>query len=125
MQQLSQNKVPVLHFPTVLGAVVPTYNIEGVNQELNFTGEVLADIFMGKVTKWNDPALTGINKGVKLPGDDIVVVHRSDGSGTSFVWTDYLSKVSKEWETKVGHNTSVNWPVGLGGKGNEGRGRHG
>src|ERR1019366_6280386 len=82
-KQLGDNKVPVLHFPTVLGAVVPTYNLEGVNQELNFTGEVLADIFIGKVTKWNDPALTSINKGVKLPGDDIVVVHRSDGSGTS------------------------------------------
>jgi phosphate transport system substrate-binding protein len=118
--QLSQNKVPVLHFPTVLGAVVPTYNIVGVNQDLNFTGEVLADIFIGKVTKWNDPALVSINKGIKLPSDDIVVVHRSDGSGTSFVWTDYLSKVSKDWETKVGRNTSVNWPVGLGGKGNEG-----
>src|ERR1700691_3081885 len=98
--QLSQNKVPVLHFPTVLGAVVPTYNIDGVNQDLNFTGEVLADIFIGKVTKWNDPALVSINKGIKLPGDDIVVVHRSDGSGTSYVWTDYLSKVSKEWDTK-------------------------
>jgi phosphate transport system substrate-binding protein len=119
-QQLSQNKVPVLHFPTVLGAVVPTYNIEGVSQDLNFTGEALADIFMGKITKWNDPALASVNKGVKLPDTDIVVVHRSDGSGTSFVWTDYLSKVSKEWETKVGRNTSVNWPVGLGGKGNEG-----
>jgi phosphate transport system substrate-binding protein len=118
--QLSQNKVPVLHFPTVLGAVVPTYNIEGVSQDINFTGEILADIFIGKITKWNDPAIAGINKGIKLPGDDIVVVHRSDGSGTSFVWTDYLSKVSKDWETKVGRNTSVNWPVGLGGKGNEG-----
>jgi phosphate transport system substrate-binding protein len=119
-KQISANKVPVLHFPTVLGAVVPTYNLEGVTQELKFTGEVLADIFMGKITKWNDPALAGINKGVNLPDTDIVVVHRSDGSGTSFVWTDYLSKVSKEWDTKVGHNTSVNWPVGLGGKGNEG-----
>ena len=119
-EQLHQTKVPVLHFPTVLGAVVPTYNIEGVNQELNFTGDVLADIFMGKITKWNDPALANINKGIKLPDTDIVVVHRSDGSGTSFVWTDYLSKVSKDWETKVGRNTSVNWPVGLGGKGNEG-----
>jgi phosphate transport system substrate-binding protein len=118
--EMSQNKVPVLHFPTVLGAVVPTYNIEGVNQELNFTGEVLADIFMGKITKWNDPALAGINKGVNLPDTDIVVVHRSDGSGTSYVWTDFLSKVSAEWETKVGRNKSVNWPVGLGGKGNEG-----
>lgn len=118
--QLSQNKVPVLHFPTVLGAVVPTYNLAGVNQDLNFTGEVLANIFLGKIAKWNDPALTSLNQGVNLPNTDIVVVHRSDGSGTSFVWTDYLSKVSKEWETKVGRNTSVNWPVGLGGKGNEG-----
>jgi phosphate transport system substrate-binding protein len=118
--QLSKNKVPVLHFPTVLGAVVPTYNLEGAGQDIKFTGEVLADIFMGKITKWDDPALVKINKGVKLPDVDIVVVHRSDGSGTSFVWTDYLTKVSKEWETKVGRNTSVNWPVGLGGKGNEG-----
>ena len=119
-KQLADNKVPVLHFPTVLGAVVPTYNIDGVGQDLNFTGEVLANIFMGKITKWNDPALAGINKGVNLPDTDIVVVHRSDGSGTSFVWTDYLSKVSSEWETKVGRDASVNWPVGLGGKGNEG-----
>ena len=113
-------KFAVLHFPTVLGAVIPTYNIQGVNQELNFTGEVLADIFMGKITKWNDPAIAGINKGVHLPDQDIVIVHRSDGSGTTFVWTDYLSKVSSEWESKVGRSTSVNWPVGLGGKGNEG-----
>lgn len=118
--EMRQNKVPVLHFPTVLGAVVPTYNIEGVTQELNFTGQVLADIFLGKITKWNDPALASLNKGVKLPEADIVVVHRSDGSGTSFVWTDFLSKVSGEWDTKVGRNKSVNWPVGLGGKGNEG-----
>jgi phosphate transport system substrate-binding protein len=119
-EQLHQAKVPVLHFPTVLGAVVPTYNLEGVNQELNFSGDILADIFLGKITKWNDSALASINKGVNLPDVDIVVVHRSDGSGTSYVWTDYLSKVSKEWETKAGRNTSVNWPVGLGGKGNEG-----
>jgi phosphate transport system substrate-binding protein len=118
--QMKQAKVPVLHFPTVLGAVVPAYNLEGVNQDLNFTGQVLADIFLGKITKWNDPALAAINKNVELPDTDVVVVHRSDGSGTSYVWTDYLSKVSKEWETKVGFNTSVNWPVGLGGKGNEG-----
>jgi len=118
--QLHQSKVPVLHFPTVLGAVVPTYNLEGVSQDLNFTGDVLADIFLGKITKWNDPALAAINKGVKLPATDIVVVHRSDGSGTSYVWTDYLTKVSKDWESKVGRNTSVNWPTGLGGKGNEG-----
>lgn len=119
-EQLQQAKVAVLHFPTVLGAVVPTYNLEGVSRELNFTGEALADIFLGKITKWNDAALASANKGVSLPNTDIVVVHRSDGSGTSYVWTDYLSKVSQEWETKVGRNTSVNWPVGLGGKGNEG-----
>lgn len=119
-KQLSDTKFPVLHFPTVLGAVVPTYNIDGVNQDLNFTGQILADIFLGKITKWNDPALKSINQGVNLPDTDIVVVHRSDGSGTSFVWTDYLSKVSGEWESKVGRATSVNWPVGLGGKGNEG-----
>lgn len=110
----------ILHFPTVLGAVVPTYNIPGVTAALNFTPDVLAGIFLGKITKWNDPAIAGPNKGVNLPGDDIVVVHRSDGSGTSYVWTDYLSKVSPEWKDKVGKGTSVNWPVGLGGKGNEG-----
>ena len=111
---------PILHFPTVLGADVPTYNIPGVSAELNFTPEALAGIFLGKVTKWNDPAIAGANKGVNLPGNDIVVVHRSDGSGTTYIWTDYLSKVSEEWKNKVGKGTSVNWPVGLGGKGNEG-----
>ena len=110
----------ILHFPTVLGAAVPTYNVPGVDATLNFTPEALAGIYLGKVTKWNDPAIAGANKGVKLPADDIVVVHRSDGSGTSYIWTDYLSKVSDEWKSKVGKNTSVNWPVGLGGKGNEG-----
>jgi phosphate transport system substrate-binding protein len=110
----------ILHFPTVLGAVVPTYNIPGVKGSLNFTGEALAGIYLGKITKWNDPELTKANPGVQLPGNNIVVVHRSDGSGTTYVWADYLSKVSKEWETKVGKATSVNWPVGLGGKGNEG-----
>jgi phosphate transport system substrate-binding protein len=110
----------ILHFPTVLGAVVPTYNIPGVGTSLNFTAEALAGIFLGKVTKWNDPVITGANKGVKLPEADIVVVHRADGSGTTYCWTDYLSKVSEEWKTKVGKGTSVNWPVGLGGKGNEG-----
>jgi phosphate transport system substrate-binding protein len=110
----------ILHFPTVLGAVVPTYNIPGVTAALNFTPDALAGIFLGKITKWNDPAIAGPNKGVNLPGNDIVVVHRSDGSGTSYVWTDYLSKVSPEWKDKVGKGTSVNWPVGLGGKGNEG-----
>ena len=108
----------VLHFPTVLGGVVPTYNIGP--KDLKFTGPVLADIFMGKITKWNDAALKKLNPGANLPGADITVVHRSDGSGTTFVFTDYLSKVSPDWKSKVGSNTSVSWPVGLGGKGNEG-----
>ena len=119
-EQLSQAKTKILHFPTVLGAVVPTYNIPGVSQELKFTPEVLAGIYLGKITKWNDAELARANPGVVLPGEDIVVVHRADGSGTSYVWTDYLSKISDEWKTKVGKGTSVNWPVGLGGKGNEG-----
>jgi len=119
-EQLAQAKVPILHFPTVMGADVPTYNLPGVTAELNFTPDALAGIFLGKITKWNDPAITGPNPGVSLPGSDIVVVHRSDGSGTTYIWTDYLSKVSDEWKNKVGRNTSVNWPVGLGGKGNEG-----
>jgi phosphate transport system substrate-binding protein len=110
----------ILHFPTVLGAVVPTYNVPGVTGALNFTPEALAGVFLGKITKWNDPAIAGANKGVNLPAEDIVVVHRSDGSGTTYVWTDYLSKVSEEWNSKVKKSTSVNWPVGLGGKGNEG-----
>ena len=118
--QLKQASVPILHFPTVLGADVPSYNISGVNAELNFSPEALAGIFLGKITKWNDPAIAAANPGVKLPGDDIVVVHRSDGSGTTYIWVDYLSKVSPEWQQKVGKGTSVNWPVGLGGKGNEG-----
>ena len=110
----------ILHFPTVMGADVPVYNVVGVNTALNFTPEALAGIFLGKITKWNDPQLVKANPGVNLPAKDIVVVHRSDGSGTTYIWTDYLSKVSKEWETKAGRGTSVNWPVGLGGKGNEG-----
>jgi phosphate transport system substrate-binding protein len=119
-EQLKQASVPILHFPTVLGADVPSYNLPGVSAELNFTPEALGGIFLGKITKWNDPAITSANPGVKLPGDDIVVVHRSDGSGTTYIWTDYLSKISPEWKQKVGTATSVNWPVGLGGKGNEG-----
>jgi phosphate transport system substrate-binding protein len=119
-EQLKQASVPILHFPTVLGADVPSYNLPGVSAELNFTPEALGGIFLGKITKWNDPAITSANLGVKLPGDDIVVVHRSDGSGTTYIWTDYLSKISPEWKQKVGTATSVNWPVGLGGKGNEG-----
>jgi phosphate transport system substrate-binding protein len=119
-KQLADSKVKILHFPTVMGAVVPTYNIPSVNGELNFTPEALAGIFLGRITKWNDPAIAEVNKGVNLPANDIVVVHRADGSGTTFVWTDYLSKVSDDWKTKVNADTSVNWPVGLGGKGNEG-----
>ena len=110
----------ILHFPTVLGAAVPTYNVPGVTGTLNFTPDALAGIFLGKISKWNDPAITGANKGVNLPANDIVVVHRSDGSGTTYIWTDYLSQVSEEWKSKVSKATSVNWPVGLGGKGNEG-----
>ena len=119
-EQLSQAKVKVLHFPTVLGADVPTYNLPGVNAELNFTQPALAGIFLGTITKWNDPAIAKANPGVNLPGNDIVVVHRSDGSGTTYIWTDFLSRISDDWKKKVGTNTSVNWPVGLGGKGNEG-----
>ncbi len=118
--QLTQAGFQILHFPTVLGAAVPTYNVPGVATDLKFTPEALAGIFLGKITKWNDPAIAGANPGVKLPADDIVVVHRSDGSGTTYIWSDYLSKVSDEWKAKVGKATSVNWPVGLGGKGNEG-----
>jgi phosphate transport system substrate-binding protein len=110
----------ILHFPTVLGADVPVYNIPRVEADLKFTGPVLADIFLGKVTKWNDPALTKLNPGVQLPATEITVVHRSDGSGTTYIWVDYLAKVSPEWKQKVGVATSVNWPVGVGGKGNEG-----
>ncbi len=110
----------VYHLPTVLGAVVPTYNIPGVTQRLRFTGEVLAGIFLGQITKWNDSRIASINPGVSLPDQDIVVAHRSDGSGTSYIWTDYLSKVSPAWAQGVGKGTSVNWPAGLGGQGNPG-----
>src|SRR5207244_694808 len=110
----------IVHVPTVLGGVVPVYNISGVSAELRFTAAVLADIFLGKITKWNDPAIRNVNPGINLPGDDITVVHRSDGSGTSYIFCDFLSKVSPEWKQKVGVATSVNWPAGVGGKGNEG-----
>jgi phosphate transport system substrate-binding protein len=110
----------ILHFPTVLGGVVPVYNIPGVSAELRFTGKVLADIFMGKITKWNDPAIVGLNAGVNFPSTDITVVHRSDGSGTSYIFADYLAKVSPDWKKGVGVATSLNWPTGVGGKGNEG-----
>ena len=119
-EQLQGAPDHVLHFPAVLGGDVPIYNIPGVTAELKFTGPLLADIFLGKVTKWNDPALAKLNPGVVLPGSDITVAHRSDGSGTTYIWADYLSKVSPEWKSKVGVATSVNWPVGVGGKGNEG-----
>jgi phosphate transport system substrate-binding protein len=110
----------ILHFPTVLGADVPVYNIPNVSAELKFTGPLLADIFLGKITKWNDPAITKLNAGVSLPGTDITVVHRADNSGTTYIWADYLAKVSPEWKSKVGVSTGVNWPTGVGGKGNEG-----
>jgi phosphate transport system substrate-binding protein len=106
----------ILHFPTVLGAVVPIYNVPGVSSQLNFTGEALAGIFLGKITKWNDPEVAKANPGVNLPANNIVVVHRAEGSGTTYVWTDFLSKVSPDWKTKVGTMASPNWPVGLGAK---------
>src|SRR5207237_7335118 len=119
-EQLKAAPGPILHLPTVLGAVVPVYNIAGVTDELKFTGAVLADIYLGKITKWNDAAIAKLNAGVKLPATDVTVVHRSDGSGTTYIWADYLSKVSPEWKTKVGVATSVNWPAGIGAKGNGG-----
>jgi phosphate transport system substrate-binding protein len=118
-EQLQQAKVKIFHLPTVLGADVAAYNIPGVSQELNLSAEALAGIFLGTVKKWNDPQIAKPNPGVSLPDKDIVVIHRSEGSGTTFVWTDYLAKVSPEWKSKVGAGASVNWPVGLGGKGNE------
>src|SRR5438132_2296653 len=111
---------PVLHLPTVLGGVVTVYNIPGVDAELRFTGPVLANIFLGRITKWNDAAIKAVNPSVNLPNDDITVVHRSDGSGTTYIWVDYLSKISAEFRKSVGVATSVNWPAGVGGKGNEG-----
>jgi phosphate transport system substrate-binding protein len=119
-EQMQQAPGKILHLPTVLGAVVPIYNLPGVSGEIKFDGPVLADIFLGKITKWNDPAIAKLNSGMNLPATDITVVHRSDGSGTSYIWVDFLAKVSPEFLKKVGVATSVNWPVGLGGKGNEG-----
>jgi phosphate transport system substrate-binding protein len=119
-EQLQAAPGKILHFPMVLGADVPVYNLPGVTGELKFTGAVLADIFLGKITKWNDPAIAKANAGIKLPATDINVVHRSDGSGTTYIWVDYLAKVSPEWKKRVGVATSVRWPVGVGGKGNEG-----
>ena len=119
-EQLKEAKIKILHIPTVMGADVPAYNVPGVGGEIKFTPDVLANIFLGKITSWSDPAIAKANPGVKFPNEAIIVVHRSDGSGTTYIWTDYLSKVSKDWESGVGKGTSVKWPVGLGGKGNEG-----
>jgi phosphate transport system substrate-binding protein len=119
-EQLQNAPGKVMHFPTVLGAVVPVYNLASVKAELNFSGPVLADIFLGKITKWNDPSIVKLNAGVALPATDITVAHRADGSGTTYIWVDYLAKLSPEWKSKVGVATSVNWPTGVGGRGNEG-----
>jgi phosphate transport system substrate-binding protein len=113
-------KTKVLNIPTVLGAVVPVYNVPGVSGEMKFTPDVLAGIFLGRITNWNDKAISSVNPDLKFPNQEIIVVHRSDGSGTTFIWTDYLSKVSADWKAQVGSGTSVKWPKGLGGKGNEG-----
>jgi phosphate transport system substrate-binding protein len=118
-EQLAASKIKLIHIPTVLGADVPAFNVPGVS-DLKFSGSVLADIFLGKITQWNDARIAKDNPGVKLPDQKIIVVHRSDGSGTTYIWTDYLSKVSKEWADGPGKGTSVSWPVGVGGKGNEG-----
>jgi len=118
-ENLAKAPGKLLHIPTVAGAVVMTYNVPG-NAALKFDGETIADIYLGKITKWNDPKIAALNPGTKLPDSDILVVHRADGSGTTFIFTDYLSKISPEWKQKVGNNTSVSWPTGVGGKGNEG-----
>jgi phosphate transport system substrate-binding protein len=118
-EQLKKAPGELFHIPTVLGAVVATYNLPG-SPKLQFTGELLADIFLGKITKWNDDRIKALNPSASLPDQPIVVVHRSDGSGTTYIWVDYLCKISPEWEQKVGRGTSVKWPVGFGGKGNEG-----
>src|SRR5471030_1222098 len=118
--QTAKMSAPVLHIPMTSGAVVVTYNIPGVTTALNLTGKDLADIYLGKVTKWNSPEIAATNKGVKLPDLPIVVIHRSEGSGTTFIFTDFLTKVNPEWATKVGKNAAPNWPAGLGGKGSAG-----
>ncbi len=119
-EQLAQSKTKILHIPTVLGAVVPAYNIPGISGEIKFTPEALAGIFLGKIQNWSDPAIAKVNPGVKFPNQPIIVIYRSDGSGTTFIFTDYLSKISKDWNNTVGKGTSVKWPIGMGGKGNEG-----
>jgi len=119
-QQIAESKVKVLHVPTVLGSVVLAYSIPGVNVEIKFSPEALAGIFLGKISKWNDKAITSVNPGINFPDQNITVVHRSDGSGTTYIFTDYLSKVSPDWQSAVGKGVSVRWPVGIGGKGSEG-----
>ena len=119
-EQLKEAKTKILHIPTVMGAVVPAYNVPGVSADIKFTPEALSGIFLGKIQMWNDAAITSANPGVKFPDQSIIVIYRSDGSGTTFIFTDYLSKISKDWATTVGKGTSVKWPGGLGGKGNEG-----
>jgi phosphate transport system substrate-binding protein len=119
-EQIAASKVTLLHVPTVLGAVVPAYEIPGVTQEVRFTPDILAGIFSGKISNWSDPAIAKVNPDIKFPNQAITVVHRSDGSGTTYVWTDYLSKISSDWQGTTGKGTSVKWPVGVGGKGNEG-----
>lgn len=118
--QMAQAAFKVSHFPVILGADVPAYNVPGVQTQLRFTGQVLADIFLGKIRNWNDPAIAAINPGVRLPDRTVIVVHRLDGSGTTYIWADYLSKVSTEWKGKVGKGTSLKWPVGIAANGNEG-----
>src|SRR5882724_4105193 len=115
-EQLASAPGKILHFPSVLGAVVPVYNLPNISAELKFSGPVLGDIFLGKITKWNDPAMAKLNAGVNLPSTDITVVHRSDGSGTTYIWVDYLAKTSPEFKKRVGVGTAVNWPAGVGGK---------
>jgi phosphate transport system substrate-binding protein len=119
-EQLAASKVKLVHIPTVLGAVVPVYNLPGLTTDLHFAPDVLADIYLGKISNWNDARIAKDNPGVKLPNQEIFVVHRSDGSGTTYIFTDYLSKVSPDWKSMVGRNTAVAWPRGIGGKGNEG-----
>ena len=119
-EQLKEAKTKILLIPTVLGAVVPAYNVPGVSGEIKFTPEALAGIYLGKIQKWNDPGITQANPGVKFPDQPIIVIYRSEGSGTTFIFTDYLSKISKDWANTVGKGTSVKWQIGMGGKGNEG-----
>jgi phosphate transport system substrate-binding protein len=119
-EQLAQSKTKILHIPTVLGAVVPAYNVPGISGEIKFTPEALAGIFLGKIQNWNDPAITKANPGVNFPNQQIIVIYRAEGSGTTFIFTDYLSKVNPDWNSTVGKGASVKWPLGMAGKGNEG-----